>query len=84
MDVVADRLTIENALISSGLLIARASIIGVIPSVQLIPLLELLDQVDVDEVDAQRLILDSGLLQVVEQGVDELGDLLFRRGPPPL
>ena len=39
-------------------------------------LLELLDQVDVDEVDPERLVLTPGFLQVVQQRVDELGDLL--------
>ncbi|MFN2486061.1 MAG: hypothetical protein ABR609_05530 [Acidimicrobiia bacterium] len=34
------------------------------------------DEVDVDEVHAQRLVLHSGFLEIVHQGVDELVHLL--------
>ncbi|MCA1735471.1 MAG: dihydrofolate reductase family protein [Actinobacteria bacterium] len=38
------------------------------------------DEVDVDEVHAQRLVLHSGFLEIIHQGVDELVHLLFGDG----
>jgi hypothetical protein len=43
-------------------------------------LIEVLDQVDVDEVDPERLIPDARLLEVVEERVHELGYLLVGSG----
>ena len=76
--------TIRTAFCSSGLLIARASIIGVMPSVQSIPApLERADHVDVDEVDTEWLVADAGFLEVVEERVGELAHLVSPTPDPP-
>ncbi len=81
MDVVADRphdgerLDLVGALDRPGVH-HRGHPIGPVDST----LLELPHQVDVDEVDPNRQVLDPRLLEVVHQGVDELVHLLFGGG----